>query len=236
MPFCSQCGDRLSPNANFCPNCGVSLAQVPPSASLIASRVVARKENYDSFEPSTPSDGNPEPSPYPEFMGGEPPKPTDTPVELDLPKVVPQRGMANMLGSAIFFIIGVAGVCASIFLLLLSTSIAAGAVSSSFVTSLPFIGNIVSGTVTAISLELLLLLLASFHFVAGNWLWQSLKRGGILGVTIIAFNIGISIMAIILFPAMAIIGYAFIIVSVLMLLMAIAGWNALHAGSPITEA
>jgi hypothetical protein len=234
MPFCSQCGDRLSPNANFCPNCGVSLAQVPPTASLVANRVV-RKESYDSFETSTPTDSNPEPSPYQDYTNMDKPKPPEAVVAANMPKITPQRSAANIAGSAIFFVIGISGVCASIFLLLLSTSILAGAVSLSFVKGVPFVGGIISGSVVAISLELLVLLLASFHFVAGNWLWQSLKRGGILGVTIIGFNIVISILAILYFPSLEIIGYAVVIVSVFMLLMAIAGWSALHASSPLTE-
>jgi lysylphosphatidylglycerol synthetase-like protein (DUF2156 family) len=231
MPFCSQCGERLSPNANFCPNCGVSLAQVPPIASTSPIKR-EQPDDYPAFD--SQKTASQEVASFPEYIGPQLKSP-DALAELKPVSKPIHRTIATTISSVIFFTVGILGLCLGIFLLLLTASLLANAISLSFFNSLPYVSKVIGGSVNSLSLELLLILLAGFHFVAGNWLWQSLKRGGILGFTVAAFNFLICALVLVFFPVISTIAYIVIVVNTLLLLTVLLGWNSLHSASEVTE-
>jgi len=230
VPYCSQCGERLSPNANFCPNCGVSLAQVPPIEGIQPGRKAKTVEGNYEAEEAVP-EKTPEPTPYPEYVAPTMiPQPVATEHVPQPAKVRTSRSTANRIGALIFFAMGIAGICIGTFILLVALSIMIGAISDpDFIHVIPIVGQYLSGNVTTIALMILLMMLSAFHFVAGNWLYQSIKRGGIMGIIITAFDILISILGVILFPAIADFGYVVILLCALLMLLVIAGWNSLHS-------
>ncbi len=138
------------------------------------------------------------------------------------------RASATTLASVLFFALGIGGVCVSVFLMLVISSVMAGAISPDFIGTLPLLGQIIAANLTWFTLAFLLILISIIHFIAGNWLWQSLKRGGILGLTLTSFNIAISIIGLFLAPPIAPLGYAMIMVNGLLLLLVLMGWNSLH--------
>jgi hypothetical protein len=150
-------------------------------------------------------------------------------------KVRTSRSTANQIGALIFFALGIIGICIGTFILLVAVSIMIGATDPNFIHVIPIVGQYLSGNMTTITLMILLMLLSAFHFVAGNWLYQSLKRGGIMGIIITAFNIIISILGISFFPAIAAFGYIVILLCALLMLLVIAGWNSLHSMIEIGE-
>jgi hypothetical protein len=228
MPYCSQCGEKLTPNVNFCPNCGVSLAQVPPITSLSTPKRATSKEP-EQLEPQA----QPEPTPFPEYTSSTYKEPTNE--ELVAPKPIKvkttTRSSPITLASGIFFILGIGGVCVSVFLMLVIGSIMAGAISPDFIANIPMLGEIVQPNLAWFTLSFLLLLISIIHFITGNWLWQSLKRGGILGLTLTSFNIAISIIGLLLAPSIAYLGYFLIMVNAILLLLVLMGWNSLHIPS-----
>src|SRR5512136_556165 len=115
MPYCSQCGEKITSNVNFCPNCGVSLAQVPPITSLTAPKRTKSKDEVELLEPQAEQ---PAPTPFPEYTGPSYKEPTSE--DLVVPKPVKVRTITRSspttLASIIFFILGIGGVCVSVFL------------------------------------------------------------------------------------------------------------------------
>lgn len=227
MPYCSQCGEKLNSNVNFCPNCGVSLAQVPPITSLSATKRTKSKDVAEQLEPQAEQ---PAPTPFPEYTGPSYQEPTGE--ELVVPKPIKVRTIARSspttLASIIFFILGVGGVCVSVFLMLVIGSVMGGAIAPEFMNSIPLLSGLVEPNLTWFTLSFLLLLISIIHFVTGNWLWQSLKRGGILGLTLTSFNIAISIIGLLLAPSIAPLCYVLIMINAILLLLVLIGWNSLH--------
>lgn len=227
MPYCSQCGEKLTANINFCPNCGVSLAQVPPIASLSTTKQKKDKEEPTPLEPQAPPAA---PTPFPEYSGPTYKEPTSE--ELVTPKPIKvrtsTRATATTVASIIFFILGIVGVGMSVFLMLVISSIMSGAIIPEFLDSIPFLGALIQPDLTWFTLSFLLLLISVIHFIAGNWLWQSLRRGGIIGLTLTSFNVAISIISLLLTPAIAPMAYVMIMINGLLLLLVLIGWNSLH--------
>jgi hypothetical protein len=173
----------------------------------------------------------PETSSYPEYAAPTmipPPVATE-----DVPqpvRVKTKTSTANHFGALIFFAMGVVGICIATLILLIAVAIMTGTIANhNFMNEIPVIGHYFGGNVITITLMILLMVLSAFHFVAGNWLYQSLKRGGILSIVVTAFNIIVSIIGIILFPAVAVLGYIIILISALLMLLVIANWNSLHS-------
>jgi hypothetical protein len=227
MPYCSQCGEKLTPNVNFCPNCGVSLAQVPPITSLAAPKQIKDKDEAGPVEPQAQQ---PAPTPFPEYTGPSYKEPTNE--DLVVPKPIKvrttTRSSTTTLASIIFFILGVGGVSVSVFLMLVISSVMAGAINPEFMTGLPLLGGVIEPNLTWFTLAFLLILISIIHFITGNWLWQSLKRGGILGLTLTSFNIAISIIGLLLAPSIAPLGYVMVMINALLLMLVLIGWNSLH--------
>jgi hypothetical protein len=230
VPYCSQCGERLSPNANFCPNCGVSLAQVPPMEDIQPSKKTKNVGDYEA-ERAVP-EKTPEPTPYPEYVAPTMiPEPVATEHVSQPVKVRTSRSTTNRIGALIFFAVGIAGICIGTLIMLIAVALITGAITNPnfFVQNVPIVGKYLKGDATTITLMILLMVLSAFHFVAGNWLYQSLKRGGILSIVITAFDIIVSIIGISLFPAIATLGYVVILLSALLMLLVIANWNSFHS-------
>lgn len=227
MPYCSQCGEKLNSNINFCPNCGVSLAQVPPITSLSATKHTKGKDEPEAPEPQAPQAA---PTPFPEYTGPTYKEPTSE--ELVVPKPIKvrtsTRSTATTVASIVFFILGIGGVGVSVFLMLVISSIMSGAITPEFINSIPFLGGLIQADLTWFTLSFLLLLISIIHFITGNWLWQSLRRGGILGLTLTSFNVAISIIGLLLAPTVAPLGYTMIMINALLLLLVLIGWNSLH--------
>lgn len=227
MPYCSQCGEKLTANVNFCPNCGVSLAQVPPITSLSGPKHPKGKEEPEQQEPEAPQAAT---TPFPEYTGPTYKEPTSE--DLMAPKPIKVRTMTRSspttLASVIFFILGVGGVCISVFLMLVISSVMSGAINPEFMNSIPFLGGLIEPNLTWFTLAFLLVLISIIHFISGNWLWQSLKRGGILGLTLTSFNVAISIIGLLLAASVAPLGYVLIMINALLLLLVLIGWNSLH--------
>lgn len=206
------------------------MAQVPPTASTNPIKR-EQSEGYPVFDNQAKITSH-ERGAYPEYIGPQLKSP-DVMIEPEKSVARPMgRTTATTLSSSIFFIIGIIGLCIGVFLLLFSGSLMAGAVSLSFFKALPYVSAIIKGDVISLSLEFLLILLSGFHFVAGNWLWQSLRRGGILGFTIIGFNFLICVLVIFFFPVIATFAYVVIVVNALLLLTVLLGWNTLHPTIP----
>ena len=227
MSYCSQCGEKLTPNVNFCPNCGVSLAQVPPITSLAAPKRTKSKDEAEQLEPQAQQ---PAPTPFPEYTGPSYKEPTNE--DLVVPNPIKVRTMTSSspttFASIVFFILGIGGVCVSVFLMLVIGSVMAGAINSEFINSIPLLSGLIQPNLTWFTLSFLLVLISIIHFITGNWLWQSLKRGGILGLTLTSFNIAISIIGLLLAPSIAPLGYALIMINAILLLLVLIGWNSLH--------
>lgn len=229
MPYCSQCGEKLTPNVNFCPNCGVSLAQVPPITSLAAPKRTKAKDEPEQAEPQS----MPAPTPFPEYTGPSFKEPSVD--DLVVPKPIKVRTMTRSspvtVSALAFFTLGIIGVSVSVFLMLVISSIMGGAIIPEFIESIPLLSGLLQPNLTWFTLSFLLLLISIIHFVTGNWIWQSLKRGGILGLTLTSFNVAISIIGLIVAPSIAPLGYVLIMVNALLLLLVLIGWNSLHVNS-----
>jgi hypothetical protein len=225
MPYCSQCGEKLAPNVNFCPNCGVSLAQVPPITSLAPPKRV--KGDGEQPEPAAEPVA---PTSFPEYTGPAYKEPVNEDLVVAKPIKVrtTSRSTATTVASVSFFSLGIAGVCVSVFLMLVISSVMSAAISPDFLLTIPFLSSIIAPDITWFTLSFLLLLISVIHFITGNWLWQSLKRGGILGLTLTSFNIAISIIGIVVTPIISQLGYVMIMINALLLLLVIIGWNSLH--------
>jgi len=227
MPYCSQCGEKLTPNVNFCPNCGVSLAQVPPITSLAPPK---RAKGKDEMEQPEPQAQPVAPTSFPEYAGPTYKEPVSEDLVVSKPIKVRTvtRAMATTIASIAFFVLGIAGVGVSVFLMLVISSVMAAAISPDFMSSIPILSSVIEPNLTWFTLSFLLLLISVIHFITGNWLWQSLKRGGILGLTLTTFNIAISIIGLFLAPAITPLAYVMVMVNALLLLLVIIGWNSLH--------
>lgn len=229
MPYCSQCGEKLTPNVNFCPNCGVSLAQVPPITSLAAPKRTKTKDEPEQTEPQSMQ----APTPFPEYTGPSFKEPSVD--DLVVPKPIKVRTMTRSspvtVSALAFFTLGIIGVSVSVFLMLVISSIMGGAIIPEFIESIPLLSGLLQPNLTWFTLSFLLLLISIIHFVTGNWMWQSLKRGGILGLTLTSFNVAISIIGLIVAPSIAPLGYVLIMVNALLLLLVLIGWNSLHVNS-----
>ena len=228
MPYCSQCGEKLAPNVNFCPNCGVSLAQVPPITSLAPPK--RAKGEGESPEPAAEPVAS---TPFPEYSGPTYKEPVSDELVVSKPIKVRTvtRSSATTVAAIAFFVLGVAGVCVSVFLMLVISSVMAGAISSDFLSSIPVLSSVIEPNLTWFTLSFLLILISVIHFITGNWLWQSLKRGGILGLTLTSFSIALSIIGIIMAPIISQLGYVLIMINALLLLLVIIGWNSLHVST-----
>jgi len=235
MPYCSQCGEMLSPNANFCPSCGVSLAQVPPVSSIDSVRVPKIRDNAAQMSELYVDEPSASASPATETTNQDQTERMETyPLPaFDQTAAVPvrisQRSAAITVSSVLYFSVGMVGLLLSVLLLVASLSLNLGYVNISFFGFLPIIGKYLSGSTTALSLEFLLLVLSAFHFITGNWLWRSLKRGAVLGTTVALSNIGIAVVVLLLFPYLADASYLIMTVSALLILAVVSGWSSLHA-------
>lgn len=230
MPYCSQCGEKLAPNVNFCPNCGVSLAQVPPITSIAPPK---RPKGAEGAEQPEPQAQPVAPTPFPEYTGPTYKEPASDDLVVNKPIKVRTitRATTTTVASIAFFVEGIIGVCVSVFLMLVIGSVMSAAISPDFLLSIPFLSGVMEPNLTWFTLSFLLLLISIIHFITGNWLWQSLKRGGILGLTLTSFNVGISIIGIILAPIISPLGYVLIMVNALLLLLVIMSWNSLHVSA-----
>jgi hypothetical protein len=230
MPYCSQCGEKLNPNVNFCPNCGVSLAQVPPITSLAPPKSAKGKGDVAEPEPQSQPVAA---TPFPEYTGPTYKEPTSDDLIVTKPIKVRtvSRSTTTTIASIAFFVMGIVGVSVSVFLMLVISSVMAQAISPDFISSIPFLSSVIEPNLTWFTLSFLLLLISVIHFITGNWIWQSLKRGGILGLTLTSFNIAISIIGLIITPVIAPLGYVLVMVNALLLLLIIIGWNSLHVNS-----
>jgi hypothetical protein len=230
MPYCSQCGEKLAPNVNFCPNCGVSLAQVPPITSLAPPK---HTKDSDGIEQPEPMAQPVAPTPFPEYAGPTYKEPVSD--DLIVSKPIKVRTVARSttmtIASIAFFALGIAGVCVSVFLMLVISSVMAAAISPDFLSSIPYMSSLLEPNLTWFTLSFLLLLISVIHFITGNWLWQSLKRGGILCLTLTSFNIAISIIGLYLAPVIAPLAYVMVMINALLLLLVIIGWNSLHVNT-----
>jgi len=192
-----------------------------------------RAKGEEAAEQPEPQAQPAAPTPFPEYTGPTYKEPTNEDLVVTKPIKVHTvtRAMATTVASIAFFVEGIIGVCVSVFLMLVIGSVMGGAISPDFMMAIPFLSSVIAPNITWFTLSFLLLLIAVIHFIAGNWLWQSLKRGGILGLTLTAFNVGISIIGLILSPDVATLCYILIMVNGLLLLLVLIGWNSLHVNT-----
>lgn len=209
----------------------MSLAQVPPTEDIQPSKKVKKVVGDYEAEGAVP-EKTPEPTPYPEYVAPMMiPEPVATEHVPQPVKVRTSRSTTNHIGALIFIAMGLVGISIGSFIMLVAVAIMTGAITipDYFTNIIPIFGQYLSGNTATITLMILLMVLSAFHFVAGNWLYQSLKRGGTLGIVLTAFNIVVSILGIYLFPAIAVFGYIIILLCALLMLLVIANWNSLHS-------
>jgi len=123
-----------------------------------------------------------------------------------------ERSATITVAAILFFIIGIIDVIGSLLI------IAGGGLIS----SIPIFGFF-SGAV--LFLGFILLIFGALEIAAGNWLWQSLRKGGTLGIIIAVLGMLISIPLLLAIPAIVAID---IIIDILLVILIAAGWNTLH--------
>jgi hypothetical protein len=107
--------------------------------------------------------------------------------------------------------------------------IAGAAVIGSLAGGIPLIGGFAAlASAVVIGASFLFLIVSAMYVLAGNWLWKSLKKGGVLGIILSIIGIIISIVTLpipVIGGPSSIIG---IIIDILMLILLAVGWRELR--------
>ncbi len=139
------------------------------------------------------------------------------------------RPASITVAAILFFIFGALGIISG-----LVFSAFAGSAAS--FTSVPFIGPLTGVTAAGILLiGLVILVFGILYLVAGNWLWDGLRRGGILGIALSIISILVSLpllfvlgpLALFLGPLVALAGLS-IVIDILLIVLITVGWSSLR--------
>ncbi len=82
------------------------------------------------------------------------------------------------------------------------------------------------------SLGIGIVIIGIVDFLAGRWLWQTQRRGGILGLITAAIGIALNTIFISVDPPLSLFG---IILSAVVILLIVAGWKHLRQRSRISQ-